>query len=189
MNSLFLSSYIVLWIVVICLSFLMLLVFRQFGIVYLKTAEGVSAGGIKIGKTVKDLNLTTLTGQKIKLSDYKEPVVLLFTSPTCDPCKRLLAKLNDFIIEFPRLNIIVFSIDTNLKEHQLPNLRCPIVPLPDRKLYEEEFEGEVTPFGFLIDENRKVVSKGIINDSKSIEFLFDSAKKNLRDAIKQQTAM
>ena len=189
MSSLFISSYIVLWVVVICLSFLMLLVYRQFGLVYLKTSEGVARGGLKIGTTVPDLSLKTSFNKEIKLSQYTDPVVLLFTSPSCGPCKKLLSNLNDLIIEFPKLNIIVFSIDTKV-EDSLPNVRCPIIPIEDRKLFEEVFKGEVTPFGFLIDENRKVLSKGIINDNNSIKFLFDtSKKKNLKDVIDQQTAV
>jgi thiol-disulfide isomerase/thioredoxin len=189
MGTLFISSYIVLWIVVICLSFLVLLVYRQFGLVYLKTSEGVSRGGLKIGSTVQDLSFKNTFNNEVKLSQYKDPVVLLFTSPSCGPCKKLLSNLNDLIIEFPKLNILVFSIDTK-KEDSLPNLRCPVIPLEDRKLFEEVFKGEVTPFGFLLDENRKVVSKGVINDNNSIKFLFDSSKqKTLKDVINQQTAV
>lgn len=189
METLFISSYIVLWVVVISLSFLMLLVYRQFGLVYLKTAEGVSRGGLNIGSTVPDLSFNTSFNNELKLSQYKDPVVLLFTSPSCGPCKKLLSNLNDLIIEFPKLNIVVFSIDTK-KEDILPNLRCPVIALEDRKLFEEVFKGEVTPFGFLLDENTKVVSKGIINDNNSIKFLFEtSKKKDLKDLVEYQATV
>ncbi len=177
LNTLFYTSYIVLWALVVGLSLLMLLVFRQFGIVYLKSSDGVARSGIRIGTNVPDLTLTTKNGNDINLSKYTEPVVLLFTSPGCGPCKQLLAKLNDYLIEYPKMNIIVFSNDTNTDD-VLPNLRCPIIPLPDRKLYEEVFKGEVTPFAFLLDENRKVVSKGVVSDMSSIENLYKASKKS-----------
>lgn len=176
MNMPKIISYVALWIIVICLSFLMLLVFRQFGLVYLKSsAEGVSKSGVALNTKIPDLELTTNLGMKIKLSELKQPTVLLFTSPHCAPCQKLIEKLNDYIIEYPLVNIILMSID-HKSDDPIPQLRCPVVPLPNRDMYTKVFEGEVTPYGFLIDENRKVLSKGLINDPKSIEFLIQTSK-------------
>jgi thiol-disulfide isomerase/thioredoxin len=180
MSNLFLISYGVLWFLVVCLFLLMFLVFRQFGLVYLKTAAGVSRSGVDIGTIIPDLEMETLIGDKLKLSNYGgEPLLLIFTSPHCAPCQHLIPHLDNFVDKYPGLPTLVFSMEGSEEETRsmFPRPRYQIVPLPDRELFNSVFEGEVTPFAFIIDGTRKIVSKGLVNNLGDLEHLIDHSGK------------
>ncbi len=82
MEGIWLISYIVLWAAVLALGVLVLLLYRQLGIMYLGTAEGVSRDGIDRGATAPDFALTDQHGALQRLSGYRgRPVMLLFGSP------------------------------------------------------------------------------------------------------------
>ncbi|MFC4766616.1 TlpA family protein disulfide reductase [Effusibacillus consociatus] len=181
MSNLFLVSYGVLWLLVVSLFLLMFLVFRQFGLVYLKTAAGVSRSGVDLGTTIPDLEVKSVTGDNLKLSDYSgQPLLIVFTSPHCAPCRNLVSHLDDFIDKYPGISTLVFSIDGSEEETRsmFPRPRYSIIPLPDREIFKTVFEGEVTPFAFVIDDKRKVVAKGLVNSLRDLEHVVASSGKS-----------
>lgn len=190
MSVLFWISYGVMWILLLGLLLLMLLVFRQFGLVYLKTADGVSRGGIPVGTVIPDLQFSALSGSKVQLSDYaQQPLLLLFTAPTCAPCEELKPHLKQFLERYPALGTVIFSMHEKVEESERFvrdwGVRGVIVPLTDRTMYETRFDGQVTPFAFLLDGNRKVVAKGLVNKMEDLERLLETSRARFRDKIRR----
>src|SRR6266705_6289542 len=88
MEGIWLISYIVLWALVVVLILLVILLYRQLGIMYLGSAEGVSRDGLAPGAKAPDFSLKDQYGNPQRLSDYRgRPTVLLFGSPHCSPCR------------------------------------------------------------------------------------------------------
>jgi len=107
METPWLISYIVLWLIVLTLSVLVLLLYRQLGIMYLGSAEGVSRDGLEKGTTAPDFNLTDQYGNAQRLSAYRgRPVVLLFGSPHCSPCRTLMPQLHDWARSHPDVGVV-----------------------------------------------------------------------------------
>lgn len=174
MGMFFWVSYAFLWLVTVSLIVVVLLVLRQFGMVYLKSASGVSRGGLGIGKRVPDLTLKTVNGEEIALTTLavRRPL-LIFTSPHCAPCRALLPHVSHFTKHHRDVPVVLFSMDATVEEtvdfvsgQELNH--CIVVSLTNRDFYAEVFEGEVTPFAFLLDEHMGVAAKGLVNDETDL---------------------
>src|SRR5262245_27733123 len=97
MEGIWLISFIALWIIVILEGVLILLLYRQLGILYLGTASGVSRDGLAVGTKAPEFSLPTVDGQTVSLSSLRgRNVLLLFGSTHCEPCRRLLPGLEEF---------------------------------------------------------------------------------------------
>lgn len=173
MSTFFLVSYITLWVLVLALVGVSILILRQIGMVYLKTAGGVSRGGLSIGSRVGDLQLPLLGGGRIILSQNTQArTLIVFTSPKCAPCQMLLPHLADFANRTTSTRIVLVVQDATNEEVAEFTKNLPadigVVPIKDRSLFEEVFKGEVTPFAFCIDQNLQVVHKGLANDLEDL---------------------
>jgi methylamine dehydrogenase accessory protein MauD len=181
MSTLFLISYITLWVLVLALVLVSILILRQIGMVYLKTAGGVSRGGLSIGTRLPDLQLPLLGGGRVILSENRHSrTLIVFTSPKCAPCQMLLPHLANFVSKATSTRVVLVVQDATNEEvaeftKNLP-AEIEVVPTRDRSLFEEVFKGEVTPFAFCIDQNLRVVHKGLANDLQDLLHMTDDAK-------------
>src|SRR5439155_20757324 len=97
MEGIWLVSYVLLWLLVSVLFLLVFLLYRQLGIMYLGSAEGVSRDGLDRGTKAPDFTVTDQYGEAHRLADYRgKPSVLLFGSPHCSPCRILLPPPHDW---------------------------------------------------------------------------------------------
>jgi peroxiredoxin len=91
LETLLAISSIFLWLVVLANVFLTLALIRR-----LNQTGGHTLGetGLKAGTTAPDFTAQTLQGITKTLADYGgQAVVLLFVSPTCQPCREILPTL------------------------------------------------------------------------------------------------
>jgi thioredoxin-related protein len=95
MSSLFLSSYVALWILVLLQMLALVAIYHFFGSVILNAERHrnseVSAEYGRLG--VKRPYLLTVSGDRVHLSNRQEPLLLVFLSTTCQTCDRLLGHL------------------------------------------------------------------------------------------------
>jgi len=86
MPSIFYVSYVAMWVLLIAEGILLLLVYRQFGLAALGTAEGVERDGLAIGEVAPAIRGVTAQGVSIELVPQPGSLYLLmFVSPTCAP--------------------------------------------------------------------------------------------------------
>ncbi|HEX8229097.1 MAG TPA: TlpA disulfide reductase family protein [Chloroflexia bacterium] len=176
MEGIWLVSYIVLWLVVLVLLVLVILLYRQLGIMYLGSAEGVSRDGLDIGTQVPDFSLTDQYGNLQRPADYRgRPLLLLFGSPTCGPCKVLLPELHAWAAEHVEVGVIWL----NLASHQ-ENLRyatemgatLPMSAHTPKDGVVERYKVRVTPFLFFLDEQGIVRAKGLANTRGALDMYY-----------------
>ena len=97
MSGIWLASYIALWAVVLFQGVVIFVLLRQLGVIYLGSAQGVANDGLDVGKEAPDFSLNGLDGEPLSLASFRgTPVVLIFGSPTCAPCRGLIPDLNAF---------------------------------------------------------------------------------------------
>src|SRR5437764_15395985 len=107
MEGIWLISYIVLWLLVVLLIGLVILLYRQLGVMNLGSAEGVSRDGLDRGAKAPDFTVTDQYGEAHRLADYHgRPVVLLFGSPHSSPCPILLPQLHDWAKAHPAVGLL-----------------------------------------------------------------------------------
>lgn len=137
----------------------------------------VSSGeiGIEVGQRAPDFELATLSGETVKLSDYRgQKVMLNFWATWCPPCRAEMPDMEKFYHEMKgEIEILAINIDTNndvagfIKEM---GVTFPIL-LDTKENVMKNYQIISIPTTFLIDEN------GIIKEKTIGAMTYDYMKK------------
>ena len=180
MSGAWLASYIALWAVVLFQGFAIFLLLRQLGQMYLGTAQGVARDGLSAGERAPDFTVADLEGQPVSRADFLGlPLLLVFGSPHCTPCRTLIPDLNVFAEERrEELRVLFLSRGDTEEARQLvseTDLRVPVAVHPDENL-PEQYKTRVSPFAFLIDSEGIVQAKGLANNRDHLTMLMDMSR-------------
>ena len=127
MEGIWLVSFIALWIIVILEGVLIVLLYRQLGVLYLGSASGVSRDGLAVGSPAPDFQLPDADGQTRRLSDYRgRNVLLLFGSPNSVYVIRFRAV---HVLRWPGLWVWSIWIMKSViwPEASLAGFACPVI--------------------------------------------------------------
>lgn len=192
-DGIWLISYIVLWALVVGLGVLVLLLYRQLGIMYLGTAEGVSRDGLEKGATAPDFTLTDQYGTSHRLSQYRgQPVTLLFGSPHCSPCRILLPQLDDWAQAHPDMAILWLNAASPEESQKFVSelgANLPVLPYTPAENLLDRYRVRVTPFTFLLDERGIIRAKGLANSKAGMEQYYKELKTGKQDPAEQEAAL
>ncbi len=180
MEGVWLVSYIVLWLLVLGMGVLILLLYRQLGIMYLGSAEGVSRDGLNKGTQAPDFSLTDQYGNLQRLINYRgRPTLLLFGSPHCSPCRTLLPQLHEWAAAHPEVGVLwlnAASPEESLKFVSDTGATIPVAPYPPEGNLLDIYKVRVTPFSFLLDENGVIRAKGLVNTKAGLDLYYKELK-------------
>jgi methylamine dehydrogenase accessory protein MauD len=178
MPTLFWVSYVALWLLLLTVGVLMLLLYRHFGMMALGTLEGVQRDGLPVGSAAPNLSGVTADGKDTTWHPRRgQPHFLLFAAPDCEPCGTILPYLNQ-LAEVPGEPVAVTAI--------VPGPQDEIVRLVDRyhptypSLAEDgsgafhRYRVRVTPFGFVIGGDGRVLAKGLCGDVGRLRQLLEA---------------
>jgi methylamine dehydrogenase accessory protein MauD len=175
MSGVWLASYVVLWAVVLFQGLVIFILLRQLGLMYLGTARGVAHDGLALGESAPDFTLRGLKGQTISLADFRGlPLVLVFGSPNCVPCRALVPDLNSFARERSRDLHVLFLSRGGLEDARRfageSGLQVSTAIHPDDEL-ANTYKVRVTPFAFLISSEGTIRAKGLANNREHLDML------------------
>lgn len=134
---------------------------------------------LKVGTHATDIIGKGFSNKEVKLSDYKNKVVLLdFWASWCGPCRASNKDLTELFQKYNRngFEIISFSIDTNLDDWETASNKDSITwtNISDLKgLYSKQaasYKIRAIPKSFLIDKNGVIVQifTGYDKDAKAL---------------------
>jgi methylamine dehydrogenase accessory protein MauD len=175
-----------LWAVVLFQGVVIFLLLRQLGLMYLGTAQGIARDGLAVGKRAPQFTAVGLSGDQITLQERLSlPLLLIFGSPTCGPCKSLVPHLNEFAAERTGELHVLFlsrgSVDDARRFATEQAVHVPLAAHPDDAL-PDRFQARVTPFGFVIGSDGTVLAKGLVNNREHLDMLVHMAGEELRHA-------
>ena len=178
MSGVWLISYLVLWAVVLFQGAVIFVLLRQLGVIYLGTAHGVAGDGLDIGTRAPDFALSNLAGEPVSLTTFGGlPLLLVFGSPNCGPCKGLIPDLNVFSNERrEELHVLFLShgeADATERFAREHGIQVPVASFPDDGL-ANAYKARVTPFAFFIDSEGVIQAKGLANNREHLEMLVRS---------------
>ncbi|MGB2695890.1 MAG: redoxin domain-containing protein [Dehalococcoidia bacterium] len=184
MSGPWLASYIALWAIVLIQGAVIFLILRQLGLMYLGTAQGVARDGLAVGKRAPQFTATGLAGETVALGDFQSaPLLLVFGSPNCSPCKNLIPHLNVFAAErADDLRVLFLSrgeVEDARRFASEHNIEVPVAAHPDDAL-PDRFQARVTPFGFVIGMDGLILAKGLVNTREHLDMLVHMAGEELR---------
>jgi methylamine dehydrogenase accessory protein MauD len=180
MSGAWLVSYIVLWGLVLFQGLVIFVLLRQLGVMYLGTAQGVAHDGLPVGESAPGFTVRGLEGQDISLADFRgRSLLLVFGSPDCVPCRRLIPDLNVFARERAVEAHVLFLSRGNEEDSRgfanENDVQVPVAILSDDEL-AGKYRARVTPFAFLIDGEGVIRAKGLANNREHLEMLVRMAK-------------
>lgn len=172
-----LYSNVILWLVVVALGVVVFGMVRQIGVLHERIAPMgalMNDRGPEVGEMAPDLRVTTLDQQQVRLgggNPSRRSRLLLFVSPTCPVCKKLLPIAKSFA-EGERLDVVLVG-DGDLDEQRemiarhglqgIPYLNSPHVGMA--------FHVGKLPYAVLIDEDGVIRAKGLVNSREHLESL------------------
>lgn len=184
MTTALIVSTTLLWILLLAGMVGIFALARQVGLLHQRIAPAGAlaiSGGVKDGATVPDLKLKGLSGEDIQLLDFKDKgraVLIMFVSPDCSICKGLLPAIKSIKTKEQGWLDIMLASDGPAKDHhtyiEQQNLKGWTYVL-SREL-GMTFEVGKLPFGVLIDQEGKLVAKGLTNSREHIESLFEAQR-------------
>ncbi len=135
-----------------------------------------------LGKIAPDIEMETQDGHKMKLSQFKSPLtVLFFWDPDCGHCKKSMPEMVQFAKDYKDKGVAVFAICTKLatrddsgnitmkevnecwetiKERNMDVFFNTVDPY-HRSRYKTVYDIRSTPQIYVLDENKEILSKKI----------------------------
>jgi methylamine dehydrogenase accessory protein MauD len=184
MDALIVSN-IVLWLLVIGLTFVVFALTRQIGVLHERVSPAGAltlSGGVKSGETPPALSLTTLDDNVLKLDSFAargRGVLLFFLSPTCPLCRSLLPVVTRVAKEERKWLDLVFASDGGTRaEHEayVKERQIEAFPYVISQELGVAFRVGKLPYAALLDEKGVLVAKGLVNSREHLESLFEAKR-------------
>jgi hypothetical protein len=183
MNSLFWVSYGVLWVIVCALIVLILLVYRQFGLMIMPGSQRISYAGLDIGARAPALPLRMNGGTEqaynwsTTLPHHVPQVatVAIFALPSCPVCESLAREeeVGALVNIYPS---ILFMWVSGRPDESHPAPQGWIEASSHHGHAHNAMEIPGTPFAYVVSADSTIRSKGVVNSSRDIELLIADGK-------------
>ena len=167
MTNIFLVSYFLLWGTVIFLGVALFILYSHVGQTLFGSREGLALQGPDLNKRLEPRVLNTIAGPQYTLgTPSSEPRLVVFVSPQCVSCGRLLKALPELMQRFDaRLETLLVCRGTS------PEVSAFTSDVPKEVLVYADTRGDlvkaygilVTPFALAIDAEGFVRHKGVPN--------------------------
>jgi hypothetical protein len=165
-----------LWILVAFLTVLVVLVYRQFGLIYIGSRARLALTGLAVGVKAPQIARLRMAGRPLEWDwNARAPgrgTLAIFGQPACTLCAELTPQLNGFADKWAELLDLLFVERGPLSAgptHDPSNrTQWMYAEDPEGELHAA-FDIEVTPYAFVIDSSRRVLAKGIVNDVRGLE--------------------
>jgi thiol-disulfide isomerase/thioredoxin len=176
-------SVVLLWIVVIALSILVIVLYRQFGLIYIGSRARIEQTGLPVGRRAPEAVPLQVEGRSVAWSWHTDGAlrgtVALMSTAECELCAELLPRLNQVADKwrgvFRFLVVDRVMGDGNSPVRELPDPRSWAYALDAEAAMHESLDVEATPFVFVLDHSGKVLAKGIVNLPESIDAMVQGA--------------
>lgn len=180
MNTFFLVSYIILWVLVITLTLLNLILFRQLGIMVMGTARGINRSGLQIGKMVPKVDGVSVDGNNWSTSAILgKPHLLFFGSTTCSECKDIMPYLDQMQKKYNVTPILLLFSELDMAKKYIQENKIKYEVILANNNIAEKMDVTATPFAYAVDSSGIIQSKGLINTLHQLESTAQSALRKI----------
>lgn len=172
-------SQIVLWLVVVVLALTVLALARQIGVLHERVAPLGALStktAVDVGEPAPRFDVIDLGGRPLRIggeSPDGRSQLLLFVSPSCPMCKKLLPVARSFARSERRgVGIVLMgdgdrpSHEAMIREHRLDDVPFALAPIVGINLGIGRL-----PHAVLIDRGGMIRAKGIVNSREHLESL------------------
>jgi methylamine dehydrogenase accessory protein MauD len=176
-NDLLLYSNLLLWVVVLVLGAVVFGMVRQIGVLHERVAPmGALANdrGPEVGEMAPDMKIAGMEGGLVQIGG---PVpggrsrLLLFVSPSCPICKKLLPIARSFAAG-ERLDVVIVGDGDVAEQREMIRANgLEAIPYVNSPQVGMAFQVGKLPYAILIDEDGVIRAKGLVNSREHLESL------------------
>ena len=175
-------SQVVLWIVVVILAATVLALARQIGVLHERIAPMGALTldkGPKVGDAAPIFDLHALNQSLVTIGGPSASgfsTMLMFVSPTCPVCKKLLPIVRSIAASEARWLRVVFTSDGEEPDQQEFVRRHRLEPFPMVLSSElgTTYRVSKLPYAVLIDEEGRIRAKGLVNTREHLESIIQA---------------
>jgi methylamine dehydrogenase accessory protein MauD len=182
MSPFFWATYILLWVLVAVLVITVLLLYRQFGLVYMNSRRRLDMQGPDVGRRAPTVDVVTVPAREPMRASWRMPQeglgqFILFALPTCQVCKGLLPELAQLPDRWSDVEFVWLHGSSTASDaiDSAPSLPAWSVLAGDGMAAHQAFDVGTVPFAFVLEADGRVKSKGLINAVQDIERLISEA--------------
>ncbi|HJW55457.1 MAG TPA: methylamine dehydrogenase accessory protein MauD [Burkholderiaceae bacterium] len=198
MTEALLVSNLVLWAIVVVLAMVTLALARQIGVLYERVAPAgalIIDKGPRIGERAPLFELRDLAGHALKLGGIHQGnrnTVMLFVSPSCPVCKKLLPIAKSLLKSETSTDLILAS-DGDEEDQRRFVVRERLEAFPYVLSHELGMAYQIgkLPYAVLVDADGVIRAKGLINTREHLESLFEAQQTgvgSLQEYLQKQGA-
>lgn len=183
MNSVWLVSYFVLWLIVIMLTLAVVLLGRQVGLLYRRLGPAparMENEGPPLGDAPPRAEALTLDGARVVVGGARsKPQLLVFVSANCVTCDALAPAVRsawkserhgvDFLL-------LCMTADEALARHFVKRNKLHEIPCVIAGELSRQYLIFNPPHAVLLDREGAVAAKGVVNNLDHIESLLNAAE-------------
>jgi methylamine dehydrogenase accessory protein MauD len=177
MHEVLAISQIVMWIVMVILAVTVLALARQIGVLHERIAPMGALTldkGPKVGDVAPIFSLRALNESAVTIggpSASGHSTMLMFVSPTCPVCKKLLPIVRSIAASETRWLRLVFTSDGDEPAQQafVRRHRLESFPMVLSSELGMTYRVSKLPYAVLIDEEGRVRAKGLVNTREHLE--------------------
>ena len=182
MNELIIVSSILQWIALCAGGVVLLGIARQVGLLHERSAPlgaMIADQGPGIGDKAPSFSVVDVKGQKLQLGGESvagHETLLMFTSPTCPMCDKLLPIVKS-VAKAEGIDVMLIS-DGSEEEHKefLAKHSLDGIPYVISSEIGIRFQVGKVPYGVLIDEAGVIKAKGLCNTREHLESLMEASR-------------
>lgn len=174
-------AFALLWMLVIALATAVFALARQVGVLFERIAPMgalITDSGPTVGEKVARFDLAALDGRTVAIGDTTaaRAQLLIFVSPTCPVCKKLLPILVSVAAAESSWLEVVLAGDGDAAAHRsfVTQRRLEKFPFVLSRELGMTFRVSRLPYAALIDGSGIVRAKGLINNREQLESLFNA---------------
>jgi methylamine dehydrogenase accessory protein MauD len=175
-------SQIALWLVVVALAATVLALARQIGVLHERIAPLGALTidkGPKVGDAAPIFDLDTLNRSSLTIGGPSAnglSTMLMFVSPTCPVCKKLLPIVRSMAAkETPWLRVVFTSDgDEPAQREFVSRYRLESFPMALSSELGMTYRVSKLPYAVLIDEEGRIRAKGLVNTREHLESIIQA---------------
>ena len=139
--------------------------------------------GLEKGKSAPDFEVTSLTGETVKLSDYKgKKVILNFWASWCPPCKAEMPHMQNFYEDYAEEeNVEILAVNLTTEDHGLDKVEQFVadygltfpIPLDEDGKLLDIYQTITIPTTYMLDTNGVIQNKivGPMDEQMMMDFV------------------
>lgn len=172
-------SYLALWLLVALEGVALLVLAHAVGSIYLSSRQAIERDGLPIGSAAPSFEASDVAGKAVTLADLLGSwLVLLFATPACQVCRRMLPELGEFAETVRGSANVVLAVRGSIDEAGLLAAGLPSsvqVLAIGAHGPSEKYRVRVSPYVNIVDATGMIRAKGLVNNAVQVSHLLFTA--------------